>query len=218
MDLLNHIKIERAQKKIKQPFRSTLFNRINSLVKKYSLGESFLKRLDNLGDCGACSERREESLAPSLLRLRLATAFAPRNDAGDGLSLRAEGEAISNFPGQLPGEELTFDHGRQKEHFEPSLFSLSPEEEYRVTIAIMNKVNNPYLHFVNSPDEILLCEPLFRRNPSLGPDKLARYHFETLLINELTNVAPELVSGDNVPDKLGRYREGFERRENTESE
>jgi hypothetical protein len=29
-------------------------------------------------DCGACSERNEES--PSLLRLRFATAIAPRND------------------------------------------------------------------------------------------------------------------------------------------
>ena len=164
-NLLKHIKRERAQKKIKQPFRGTLFNRINSLVKKYSLGEEFLRRLDNLGDCFV--------------------ALAPRNDGGGGLSLRAEGEAISNFPGQLPGEELRFDHGRPKEHFEPPLFSLSTEEEYRITMEIIRKVNNPYLHFVNSPDEILLCGPLFHLNPSLGPDKLAEYHFETLLLYEL---------------------------------
>ena len=136
MDLLKHIKSERAQKKVKHPFRRALFDRINGLVKEYALGESFLKRLDN-------------------------------------------------FPDQLLRENAKLDRGRGKEHFEPPLFSLSTEEEYRVTMAIMEKVNNPYLHFVNSPDEIVLCGPLFSRNPSLGPDKLARYHFETLLLYEL---------------------------------
>jgi len=169
MDLLKHIKSERAQKRIKQPFRRALFDRINGLVRKYGLGESFLRRLDNFTD--------------HLLR-----------------------------------ENLKFDRVRPKGHFEPPLFSLSTKEEYRVTMAIISKVNNPYLHFVNSPDEILLCGPLFRRNPSLGPDKLGRYHFETLLIDELTNVAPELVSGDNVPDKLGRYYRGGFKRLDTESE
>lgn len=134
MDLVKHIKRERAQKRIKQPFRRTLFDRISGLVKEYSLGESFLSSLDNFS---------------------------------------------------LPRENLKFDHVRAKEPFEPPLFSLSTEEEYRVTMAIINKVNNPYLHFVNSPDEILLSGPLFHGNPSLEPDKLARYHFETLLLDEL---------------------------------
>jgi hypothetical protein len=120
MDLVKHIKSERVQKKIKQPFRRALFHRISGLVKEYALGES-----------------------------------------------------------------LQLDRVRVKEHFEPPLFSLSFEEQYRVTMAIMNTVNNAYLHFVNSPDEILLCRPLFSCNPSLGPDKLARYHFETLLLQEL---------------------------------
>lgn len=136
MDLVKHIKSERAQKKIKQPFRRTLFNRISGLVKEYALGESFLRSLDNFTD--------------NVLR------------------------------GSLP-----LNRPRAKEAFEPPLFSLSTEEQYRVTMAILEKVNNPYLYFVNSPDEILLCAPLFRRNPSLRPDKLARYHFEILLLGEL---------------------------------
>jgi hypothetical protein len=136
MDLVKHIKRERAQKKIKHPFRRTLFDKINGLVKQYALGESFLTRLDNFTD-------------------------------------------------HLLKEDLRFNRVKAKEHFEPPLFSLSTEEEYRVTMAIMENVNNPYLHFVNSPDEILLCGPLYSCNPSLGPDKLARYHFETLLLGEL---------------------------------
>lgn len=70
---------------------------------------------------------------------------------------------------------LEFDRVRAKEHFEPPLFALSTREEYYVTMAIIDKVNNPYLHFVNSPDEILLRGLLFRCNPSIEPDRLARY-------------------------------------------
>lgn len=136
MDLVKHIRSERAQKRIKQPFSRTLFDRISGLVKEYALGESFLRSLDHFTD-------------------------------------------------HTFRENLKFNRVRAKEPFEPPLFSLLTEEEYHVTMAIINKVNNPYLHFVNSPDEILLSEPLFRCNPSLEPDKLARYHFETLLLDEL---------------------------------
>jgi len=141
VDLLRHLKSERAQKKTKEPFRRALFDRINGLVMKYALGETFLKRLGNFTD--------------------------------DPLR-----------------ESVEFDRLKAKAHFEPPLFSLSTQEEYRVTMAIMNQVDNRYLHFVNSPDEILMCGPLFSRNPFLGPDQLARYHFETLLLHELANKGP----------------------------
>ena len=141
VDLLRHLKSERAQKKTKEPFRRALFDRINSLVMKYALGETFLERLGNFTD--------------DLLR-----------------------------------ESVEFDRLKAKAHFEPPLFSLSTREEYRVTMAVIEKANNPYLHFVNSPDEILMCVPLFSRNPFLGPDQLARYHFETLLLYELAKENP----------------------------
>ena len=48
----------------------------------------------------------------------------------------------------------------------------------------MSKVNNPYLEFAQSPDEIAISKTLFDLNPSLGADTLARYHFETLLLCE----------------------------------
>lgn len=136
VDLLRHLKSERAQKKTKEPFRRALFDRINALVKAYALGGTFLRKFDHVTD--------------DVLR-----------------------------------ESSEFKPVKAKEHFEPPLFSLSTKEEYRVTMAIMKKVDNPYLHFVNSPDEILLCRLLFNRNPSLGPDELARRHFETLLLAEL---------------------------------
>jgi len=73
-----------------------------------------------------------------------------------------------------------------KAPFQPSLFALATRAEYQVTMAIITRVNNPYLHFVQSPAEILLCEPLFKLNPALNPEVLASYHFATLWQHQLT--------------------------------
>ena len=135
MDLLEKIKIERAQSKKKRPFKRTLFHKINGVVRKYSLQESFLSKL----------EVPEDYVAEAKV------AFA-----------------------QL----------RKKKPIEFPLFSLSAEKEYRLTAVIMNKVDNPYLEFAQSPEEIVISKPLFDLNPSLGADQLERYHFETLLLCE----------------------------------
>jgi len=50
MDLLQHIKSERAHKKRKQPHRQRLFDRIGGLVKTNNLGDGFLEELDNFKD------------------------------------------------------------------------------------------------------------------------------------------------------------------------
>jgi len=89
---------------------------------------------------------------------------------------------LENFSDDQLREYLTINRMRPKDPLESPLFSLSTEEEYRVTIAILNMANNPYLHFVSSPDEILLCRPLFHRNPFLEPEKLTHCHFATLLL------------------------------------
>lgn len=135
MDLLQKIKSERAQSKKKRPFKRTLFDKVNGLVRTYSLEESFLSRLEVPEDY--LSEAKVECA-------------------------------------QL----------RKKRQIKFPLFSLSAEEEYRLTTAIMSKVNNPYLEFAQSPDEIAISKTLFDLNPSLGADTLERYHFETLLFCE----------------------------------
>lgn len=136
MDLLQHLRHERAERRRKQSFAPSPFDRINGLVKEFALGETFLKSLDTFAD-------------------------------------------------QPWEEKLTFDRVKPKRPYEPPLFSLSTEEEYRVTLAIINRVANPYINFVSSPDEILLCESLFRHNPSLPAERLARFHFEALLMVEI---------------------------------
>jgi hypothetical protein len=84
----------------------------------------------------------------------------------------------------LSGAKIEFVQLRKKRPMEFPLFSLSAEAEYRMTTAIMNKVNNPYLEFAQSPEEIAISKTLFDLNPSLGADRLKRYHFETLLLCE----------------------------------
>jgi hypothetical protein len=135
MDLLEKIKNERAQSKKKRPFRRTLFDKVNGVVRKYSLEESFLSRLEVPED-------------------------------------------------YLSEAKVEFAQLRKKKPIEFPLFSLSAEKEYRLTTAIMNKVDNPYLEFAQSPDEIAISKTLFDLNPSLGVDTLQRYHFETLLLCE----------------------------------
>jgi hypothetical protein len=65
------------------------------------------------------------------------------------------------------------------------LYSLVTEDEYRVTRGILEKVSNPYVAYVQSPEDILFSHPLFARNPALPPDRLVRWPFETLLLCEL---------------------------------
>jgi hypothetical protein len=127
------------------------------------------------------SQRREKRRKQPFLP----TLFARINGL---VKAHALGEAFLRdleAPAPPRGEDVAFDRRKSKAPYEPPLFSLSTEEEYRVTMAIITRVANPYLNFVNSPDEILLCEALFGQNPALPPERLARVHFEGLLLAEV---------------------------------
>ena len=139
MDLLEQIKSDRAQKKKKQPFTSTLFDRISGLVKEYRLEEGFLETCESPADF-------------------------------------------------LKEKEGEFARVRKKQPFRIPLFSLVEEEEYVLTLAIIDKMNNPYLEFAQSPEEIALSRLLFDLNPAIGREKLERYDFETLLLYEQAKI------------------------------
>ncbi len=106
----------------------------------------------------------------------------------------------------LPGENLQINRVRLKTPLESALFSLATKDEYSLTMTIIDKVDNAYLKFANSPEEILLCGPLYRLNPSLTNHKLRRYHFETLLLheyakatnNEPNNKATDVIKTDTI--------------------
>jgi hypothetical protein len=84
----------------------------------------------------------------------------------------------------LPEEKTISGRFRQKIPFEFPLFSLATKKDYNLAMAIIHKIDNPYLQFVQSPEEILLCQPLYRLNPELSHEQLMQYHFKTLFLNE----------------------------------
>ena len=81
-------------------------------------------------------------------------------------------------------EKMDFVRVKTKKPFEFPLFSLCTRDEYNMTQAILRKVNNPYVSFAHSPEEILLSGILYHMNAELRPEELRRYDFETLLLCE----------------------------------
>jgi hypothetical protein len=79
---------------------------------------------------------------------------------------------------------LSIAAGKVKAPLELPLFALAPETEYHLAMSIIRKIDNPYLDYVQDPDEILLCGPLYLRHPHLDPDELSRFHFAALLRRE----------------------------------
>jgi len=132
MDLSERVRLGRADRRAKAPFRPTLYTCVSGLVRRYGLGEPFLRGLETPGEL-------------------------TRQDAPGAIRVKRKSPDVS------------------------PLFSLSTEEEHRVSLAILSKVKSPYLEYATSPDEILVCESLFRQNPFLHPETLASHHFETLL-------------------------------------
>jgi hypothetical protein len=147
MDLLQHIKSDRAEKRKKQPLRPTLFDRISGLVKEHRLTESFLEKLESPEDF-------------------------------------------------LQEKKAEFARVIEKQPFRFPLFSLAEQEEYDLTLAIIDKINNPYLEFAQSVEEIGLSKLLFDQNPAIGREKLKKYHFETLLQYEQAKIAIEKLAED----------------------
>ena len=95
---------------------------------------------------------------------------------------------LDNVEEDLSGENLKLNRVKLKTPMESALFSLATKDEYVLTMSIIGKVDNSYLKFANSPEEILLCGPLYRLNSTLGPEKLMRYHFETLFLHERAKI------------------------------
>jgi hypothetical protein len=101
--------------------------------------------------------------------------------------------------------EMDFIRVKTKKPVDFPLFSLSPRDNHDLTRAILKKVNNPYVSFAHSPEEILLSGILYRMNAELRPEKLRRYDFETLLLVEhakkiLKDSANPAVKIDNTID------------------
>jgi hypothetical protein len=95
------------------------------------------------------------------------------------------------------GVELT--GVKAKKEFEVPPFVLVSKAEYRLAMTIAEKLDNAYLQFAHSPEEMLLSATLYAANPSLWSRDLLRYDFETLLLcerarKELSDLEKRLLS------------------------
>jgi len=68
-----------------------------------------------------------------------------------------------------------------KPQYEAPLFFLATRDEYEVIHRIIAALDNPYLSWAHSPEEMLLSTPLWQRRPGLDPEILTSRHFAALL-------------------------------------
>ncbi|MBU0698189.1 MAG: hypothetical protein ABIK98_07510 [Pseudomonadota bacterium] len=109
---------------------------------------------------------------------------------------------IENAEDYLTQTNLQLHRIREKTPFVPPLFSLVTHEEYLLAKAIISKVDNPYLRYAHSPEEIFQSKLLYRLNPKLAPETLIRNHFETLLLYAYSqNKVGELVKKARAIEK-----------------
>ena len=108
---------------------------------------------------------------------------------------------------------MEFAEVKAKKKYEFPPFCLVSKEEYRLAMTITGQLDNPYLQFARSPEEILLSAPLYKANPSLSCDDLLRYDFETLLLCQ--RAKEELAS---LEKRVQRLQTFIAKVENTESQ
>ena len=117
---------------------------------------------------------------------------------------------IDNVDAYVSRESLNFPRIRVKAKVKNHLFPLATKDEYMLTISIISKIDNPYLKFVHSPEEIIWSESLYRLNPSIDSKKLIRYHFETLYLHERSkkdeSVAPHQTENQQPSRKHERRK------------
>ncbi len=64
--------------------------------------------------------------------------------------------------------------------YEPPLFFLATLEELEVIQETLSGLENPYLRWAHSPEEMILSPHLWRRQHDLDPEKLAQRHLAEL--------------------------------------
>jgi hypothetical protein len=91
-------------------------------------------------------------------------------------------ELVDNTDGCFSWRRTELRQVKGKKVLELPPFSLVSQDEYRIAMAITDKLDNPYLQFAHSPEEVLLSAPLYEANPSLTSQDLLRHDFGTLLL------------------------------------
>jgi hypothetical protein len=118
---------------------------------------------------------------------------------------------LNKTEGPRSRQEMDFTQTKAKKLMELPPFSLVSEEEFRLAMTIVGKLDNPYLQFAHSPEEILLSAPLYEANPLLTSADLLRHDFETLLLCQFAKKElADLERGLEALIKTGRRGEEME--------
>lgn len=97
-------------------------------------------------------------------------------------------DILDNVEEDLSSMNLNLTRIRVKAPLDSPLFSLVSKDQYSLTMSIISNVDNSYLKFAQSPEEIIWCKPLYRLNATMDAEKLMRYHFRTLYLHERAKV------------------------------
>lgn len=97
-------------------------------------------------------------------------------------------DILDNVEDDLSSKNLNLTRIRVKAPLDSPLFSLVSKDQYSLTMSIISNVDNSYLKFAQSPEEIIWCKPLYRLNATMDAEKLMRYHFRTLYLHERAKV------------------------------
>jgi len=132
----------------------------------------------------------KDSLRRDRVREREKEPFLPSLFVHVGGLVRRHGlgAAFCRLVGEMTPEKTEIlartSQSEAKARYEPPLFFLATPEEYQVIQTILTRLDNPYLAWAASPEEILLSPPLWARRPGLPSEALSAHHFAALLVND----------------------------------
>jgi hypothetical protein len=88
-------------------------------------------------------------------------------------------DSLDHDPGRHPVRSLEV---RAKQPIEIPPYCMVSAEEYGLVQEIIRRLDNPYLSFARSPEEMVLSARLHDSDPSLDARHLMRHDFRTLLL------------------------------------
>lgn len=140
-------------------------------------------------------DKRPYRRSPYAVVSAIVAKFGLNDDFVQGLAI----------PPEVPGGNA-FVHGpfRRKKRLAGPLFSLAERRQYDTARKILEVVNNPYLSFACSPDELSWAGPLFAANPRVRTELLETHHFETLYLAEIAKA--RIASFSNRLQELSESR------------
>ncbi len=136
-------------------------------------------RGENMGLRDSIRRQRERERTPEVFApddfTRVAAILKAFGLDGETFLKRLDEEPVSRTVARALGQGWT---RKTPMRFPP--FALVAPESFAVLEAVVSRVQSPYLPWAESPEDLLLCRPLYALHPTIAPPRLARYTFAFL--------------------------------------